>query len=215
MKNFSVGMALTDYVPVIFFLIASIILQRDLYNKMSKGAFALFAAGTIDVFCAGALKATYKLFYALCICDFEVLSQLFFPLQAIGFMLAGAGIIALTFYKQGKSCKLYSVAAAPVAFHGTMLFVTFMCLGLAGMNTGFCVISVKMKKISAVICFILSFFFSLAMGYMSSKDFAQAYMNWIAQGINIIGQGTMLLGAVILHNAGLKDLCLQKRRVEK
>ena len=45
MKEFSVGMALTDFVPVILFAIAAILLQRDLYAKMSKGAFALFAAG--------------------------------------------------------------------------------------------------------------------------------------------------------------------------
>ena len=49
MNDFSVGMALFDYIPVIFFAIGAIILLRDLYNKMSKGAFALFAAGVIDV----------------------------------------------------------------------------------------------------------------------------------------------------------------------
>ena len=54
MNDFSVSMALVDYIPVIFFAIASVILMRDLYNKMSKGAFALFAGGTIFVTCAGA-----------------------------------------------------------------------------------------------------------------------------------------------------------------
>ena len=79
MKDFSVSMALVDYIPVLFFAIASVILMRDLYNKMSKGAFALFAAGTIDITCAGALKATYKLLYATGACDFEALSDMFFP----------------------------------------------------------------------------------------------------------------------------------------
>ena len=60
MKDFSIPMALADCVPVFLFAAAAILLMRDLYNKMSKGAFALFAAGTIDVTCAGALKATYK-----------------------------------------------------------------------------------------------------------------------------------------------------------
>ena len=46
MKDFSVAMALVDYIPVIFFAIATLMLQFDLYNKMSKIAFALFAAGT-------------------------------------------------------------------------------------------------------------------------------------------------------------------------
>lgn len=61
MNQFSVPMALVDFIPVILFAVSSIVLQRDLYNKMSKGAFALFAAGTIDIIAAGALKALYKL----------------------------------------------------------------------------------------------------------------------------------------------------------
>ncbi len=71
MNDFSVSMAIVDYIPVAFFAIASVILMRDLYNKMSKGAFALFAAGMINITCAGALKATYKLLYALGTCDLK------------------------------------------------------------------------------------------------------------------------------------------------
>ncbi|NLC79285.1 MAG: hypothetical protein GX683_06135 [Ruminococcaceae bacterium] len=37
MKDFSVGMALVDYIPVMFFAVAAVILQRDFYNKMSEG----------------------------------------------------------------------------------------------------------------------------------------------------------------------------------
>ena len=79
MKEFSVGMALVDFIPVVLFAAASVILMRDLYNKMSKGAFALLAAGTIDVAFAGALKALYKLLYAAGVCDFTPLSDMFFP----------------------------------------------------------------------------------------------------------------------------------------
>ena len=43
MPEFSVGMALFDYIPVIFFAIGAIILINDLYNKMSKIVFAIFA----------------------------------------------------------------------------------------------------------------------------------------------------------------------------
>ena len=95
MNDFSVSMALVDYIPVIFFAIASIILLRDLYNKMSMTAFALFATGVIDVTIAGALKATWKLLYAAGGCNFEVLDAMFFPLQSIGFLLAGIGILTM------------------------------------------------------------------------------------------------------------------------
>ena len=42
MNDFSVSMALVDYIPVIFFAIASVILMSDLYGKMSKTGFTLF-----------------------------------------------------------------------------------------------------------------------------------------------------------------------------
>lgn len=89
MKDFSVSMALVDYIPVLFFGMAAVILMRDLYNKMSKGAFALFAAGCIDIVCAGALKAIYKLLYAAKVCDFEALNAMFSQFNPLDFCLQG------------------------------------------------------------------------------------------------------------------------------
>lgn len=200
MKDFSVSMALVDYIPVLFFAVAAVILMRDLYNKMSKGAFALFAAGTINIVCAGALKATYKLLYAAGICDFEALNHMFFPVQSIGFMLAGVGIIALICCKQSKNTLL---AVAPPVFTGTFVFVGLMVVGLGLMDVALCVISAKMKKPALIVFFVISFICSLCMGYLSSQDFAQASMNWIAEGVNIVGQGALLAGVMSLHKNGL------------
>lgn len=205
MKDFSVSMALVDYIPVIFFAIAAVILMRDLYNKMSKGAFALFAAGTIDITCAGALKATYKLLYASGACDFEALNAMFFPVQSIGFLLAGIGILAMLCHKQSKSSLL---AVAPPLFSGTFVFVGLMVAGLGLMDAVLCVLSVKLKHPKLVILFALSFICSLCMGYLSSQDFAEAAMNWIAEGVNVVGQGALLAGAILLHKNGLGDLRL-------
>ena len=49
----SLPMALFDYIPVILYCVSAIILQRGLYYSMSKGAFALFSAGTIMSITAG------------------------------------------------------------------------------------------------------------------------------------------------------------------
>lgn len=205
MKDFSVSMALVDCIPVICFAAAAVILMRDLYNKMSKGAFALFAAGVINVTCAGALKALYKLLYAFGICDFQALNNMFFPVQSIGFILAGVGIVAMLCHKQGK---LY--AAVPPVFKGTFLFVGLMVAGLGMMNAGLSVIAVKMKKGGIVALFVLSFIFSLCMGYLSSQDFAEAAMNWVAEGVNVAGQGSFLAGTLALHKSGLVKFKLKK-----
>ena len=48
------------------------------------------------------------------------------------------------------------------------------------------------------------------MGYLSSRDFAKASMNWIAEGTNVIGQGAFLIGAILAHQQGLSALCIRK-----
>ncbi len=204
MKDFSVSMAIVDYIPVILFAASAVILMRDFYSKMSKGAFALFAAGTIDITCAGALKATYKLLYAAGICDFEALNAMFFPTQSIGFLLAGLGAVAMLFYRQEKDEKLFS--AAPVVFSGTFVFVGLMVAGLGLLDAVLCILSVKHKKPFLIVLFVVSFICSLGMGYLSSQDFAEASMNWIAEGVNIVGQGTLLIGTILLH----KQYCKSK-----
>ena len=200
----TVPMALVDYIPVCCFLIASIVLQRTLYAEMSKGAFALFAAGTSMVFVAGFFKATWKLLYAFGICDFQALNQSFFPMQSTGFLLAGLGCVALGFFRQqadgGQSAL--AGAAAPAAFKGTFVFVAAMVAGVALMDFSLAKIARKRGAALAATLFVVSFVFALGMGYLSSKDFANPAMNWIAEGVNVCGQAIFLVASIILARKG-------------
>lgn len=202
MNDFSISMALVDYIPVLFFAAASGILLWDLYPRMGKGAFAIFSAGVIDVTVAGALKATWKLLYALGICNFEALDQMFFPVQSIGFLLAGVGLLSLLLHKPGKRSL---AAVAPPVFSGTFVFVALMVVGLGMMDVVLCLLSVKRKKPWLIAIFVLSFVCSLGMGYLSSCNFAEASMNWIAEGVNIVGQGSLFAGVILLHKNGLSE----------
>lgn len=197
----SAAMALVDYIPVAMFLAASILLQRDLYDKMSKGAFALFSAGTITVFVAGCFKATWKLLYGLGICDFVALNKCFFPMQTTGFVLAALGMIAYLYHKQNKN-KAYAIAA-PVLYESNMIFVVLMVLGVACLDGSLVVIAARSKQKAAVALYITSFVFIMGMGYLSTKDFSNPMMNWMAEGVNIVGQGTFLWATMILHKKGL------------
>ncbi|MCR5822880.1 MAG: hypothetical protein K6G60_00450 [Lachnospiraceae bacterium] len=196
MKEFTVPMALMDFLPVILFAVAAVLLQREFYYKMGKGAFALFAAGTIDVICAGFCKALYKLLYAAGICDLEPFNSIFFPLQSIGFLLAGLGVIAMVCRKQSEN-ELKSVA--PVAVTGTMFFVSIMIVGLGLMFTGLCILAARMKKPLVIVFFVLSFICMLGMGYLSSRDFSGSAVNWMAQCINTGAQLLLLLGVLQLR----------------
>lgn len=194
MKEFSIAMALVDYLPVACFLLASVLLLKDCYPNAGKTAYALLSAGLISIVCAGTLKATYKLLYAANICDFAALSDMFFPVQSIGFLLSGIGMLLFLF-----QTKKRMLSVAPPLYAGTFLFVGAMVLGLAFLDAGLCILSVRRKKYGLIALFVLSFLCSLGMGYLSSQDFTQASMNWIAEGINVVGQGTLLLGVLLLR----------------
>lgn len=189
----SIPMAILDFVPVFLFLTAAVLIQRGLYEKMSKGAFALLSAGTIMVFCAGFMKALWKLLYAMGICDFERLNQTFFPMQSLGFLLAGISIIALLFFRQKE--ETLPAVGAPAVFGGTMVFVAMMVLGCFCFSGGLGVYAIRQKKAKAAVLFFAAFIFMLAMGYLSSRDFTLSSMNWIAECVNLAGQALLLLAA--------------------
>lgn len=203
MYHFTVPMALMDFVPVLFFGYAAALLQRDLYDKMRKSHFALFAAGTINIFTAGLLKALWKLLYAAGICDFTALNTMFLPVQSIGFLLAGLGIVWMM---TGRKSVL--LAVVPPVFSGSVIFIMMMVLGLGSICTVLSILAVKMKKKGAMILFIAAFLCSMGMGAMSGQDSTQAWVNWTEQGINCIGQGLLMLGVITLDKAGLKELTL-------
>ena len=196
MNEFSVPMALMDFIPVILFLLGSLIIVKDLKSRISVISWIMFTIGIIMVTAAGALKAAYKLLYALNIADVTWMTNQFFSNQAVGFLLAGIGLTIGVTSLKGKT-----LAVVP-----TMALVGIMVVGLGAMDASLCFLANRLKKGSALVCFIISFFLILGMGYLSSRDFTQASMNWIAQGVNIAGQLLLYIGCRILHDAGLADL---------
>ena len=201
MYNFSVPMALMDFVPVAFFAVSAVLLLGDLYNKMGKGCYALLAAGSANVFLAGFCKALWKLLYAANICDFVALEQMFLPMNSLGLLFVGLSVVFMLIRK--KQCAMLSVA--PVTVSGGLPFIMMMVVGLGGMCAGLSVVAARMKKGKVMILFILSFVCAMAMGYMSSKDSTLSWVNWVEQSINTVSQGCLMLGVLALHKSGLKD----------
>ena len=202
MYNVSVPMALMDFVPVAFFGVTAALLRKNLFNKMSRQTFSMVASGTMFIFTAGFLKALWKLLYGLGICDFQVLNTLFMPIQSIGFLLTGIAAILML------ARKKVPVLAAPPVFAGTMVFIPMMVLGLGTIVTVLSILAAKLNKKAVMVLFILSFLASLAMGGMATQDSTQAWVNWVEQSLNCIGQGLLLWGVLILDRSGLKEMKL-------
>ena len=149
MNNFSIAMGLMDFVPVIFFGVTAVLLLRDLYNKMVKGACALLAAGCVNVFMAGFCKAAWKLLYAANICDFTALEQMFLPVNSIGLLMVGLALILMLCLKK----KTVMASAAPVAVTSGLPFIAMMVLGLGGMCAGLSILATKIKKAPVMVLF--------------------------------------------------------------
>ena len=201
----TVGLAIFDYIPVLLFALTGVLLMRDLYNKLSKGAFSLVAAGVIMVLVAGVYKATWKLIYCLGAADLYLLNNAFLPIQAAGFLLLGIGLAAGSFFPQGEG-KMY--AAAPLAAvpqeRGAMVFIIFMTLGYLGFCGSMTRAAARMKKRGAVVLYVLSFVLLMGMGYLGSREFGNdGRMNWIEEGVNTAAQLCLFVATLRLHKAGL------------
>lgn len=226
MKEYSIPMAVFDLLPVVFFIAGTMTIAGDMKQKMTLPAKILFVGGSWIVCAAGFLKALYKLIYSLSRGDLTWMSGQFFYNQAFGFLLAGVGLtLAVTRLDKAQgggagsggsgsnsdgagsgssgsgSGKLYSIVPIPI-----MALVGMMVAGLAALDASLCFLAAKLKKRSALVLFIVSFFLCLGMGYLSSKNFEKASLNWIAEGINAVGQLAFLAGCGILHEAGLDKL---------
>ena len=226
MKEYSIPMALFDLLPVIFFMAGTTTIAADMRQKMPLPSKILFVGGSWIVGAAGLLKALYKLVFSMEMGDPAWMSGQFFYNQAFGFLLAGVGLtLAVTRLDKAQgggagsggsgsnsdgtgsgssgsgSGKLYSIVPIPI-----MALVGMMVAGLAALDASLCFLAAKIKKRSALVLFIVSFFLCLGMGYLSSKNFEKASMNWIAEGINAVGQLAFLAGCGILHEAGLDKL---------
>jgi hypothetical protein len=200
MYQFTIPMALMDFVPVAFFGVSAVLLLQDLYHKLGKGGYALLAAGSVNVFMAGFLKALWKLLYAANVCDFVVFEQMFLPVNSIGLLLVGLSLMSIPV----KIKKGALLSAAPVPFASSMPFIMMMVVGLGGMCAGLSVLAAKMKKAPVIALFVASFVCAMGMGFMSSQDTTLAWVNWAEQGINCVSQGCLMAGVILLHKAGLK-----------
>ena len=187
----TVPMALMDFLPVLLFGAAWVILYRDLKNKLDLCAGILLPLGAVVSFLAGFLKATWKLQNALGVQPVALFNRLFLPCQSMGFLLLALGMLSLMYGKRRGVLRSL-----------TVLWIICMVLGDMGMSAGLVYIAKKVKK-AAIPLFIVSFVMILMMGYLSSRDFAQASMHWVAQSVNVVAEGLLLLGAVMLHRAGL------------
>ena len=187
-------MALIDLIPVVIYFIASILMMKVFYLRMNAGQYAMFSAGTLMLSFAGIMKVIWKFLYALNIGDFVLLSQSFFPLQSMAFLLMFLGTAGMLIGKNGQR-KFYSIAPVPVVTSALPFYIaTFWT------TTGlfFCLVRFNWR-IGAKATgrfFMVSYIINMLQVYLGIKFDNSSNMHWIAQICNILSQTCLLIGAV-------------------
>lgn len=218
--------SLYDLLPIILFLIGGVVLLRCLYNKMVKGNYALFAAGSIMVFAAGFLKALHKFIIGVSGYSYSILDRQFTSTQSIGFALMFVALIGMFTSYNKKYTKVQAVALPALfittilmdvgnlpTYDSTLPFIILMIIGAAGTLGMFVYISIRRKDVLAAIFFGLAIIFMVMMGYLSTRT--SWSMTWIAISVNIVYQALFMAGALRLQKRGFGDENALAKNVEQ
>ena len=200
----TVAMALVDCVPVVLFMVAAVILQRDLYDQLPKGAYSLVAAGSIMAFLGGFMKALWKILYATGVCDYVLLDHALFTLQGPGFLLFFLGLTGLFWKGEKNASSALAAGAAPAATTTSIPFIVMQVVGLGGAQVLLAVTGARRGARLAPVAFAFAFVFMLGMGYLGAKFDDSSSMHWVAQLTNTLSMACFLWGTLMLHAADPK-----------
>ena len=200
----TVTMALVDCVPVALFMAAAVILQRDLYDQLPKGAYSLVAAGSIMAFLGGFMKALWKILYATGVCDYVLLDHALFTLQGPGFLLFFLGLTGLFWKGEKNASSALAAGAAPASTTTSIPFIVMQVVGLGGAQVLLAVAGARRGARLAPVAFAFAFVFMLGMGYLGAKFDDSSSMHWVAQLTNTLSMACFLWGTLVLHAADQK-----------
>jgi hypothetical protein len=193
-ETYTLGLALTDFIPNLAFLLGSFFLVRTVLLVRGKPSSRMCMAGSLLVFSGGLLKATWKLVYTLQIADIQWMSQIQFILLAPGFL---ALLVTTILLARSGGIKIPAATLAIAPWKIPLLAVmTLSSLGAQGILT---YISFKRKTPLAAALFILAVLCMLGMSGMASGSEQTVAVQWIEEIMNSIGQISFALACWLLY----------------
>lgn len=196
-------MALTDYIPVILFFIASIYLIRFTKRNAKTIFTTLLILGSSLVFLGGFIKASWKLIYAIFDVSFIWMRNIQFMLLAPGTMFIFISVLSIALLQKPKKIAPSTLNS----LGGTPFFIpllTTLTLSTAGYLISLMVLAKRRNCIISVFMYGIYFVIMLIMGANSNKgDFE--LINWICQAINSLGMAALLIGHYRLNKADLDN----------
>lgn len=209
MEDFTLGLALYDFVPVVLTGIAVLYIARAI--KMSGVPSASFAGlGAVLVFTAGLSKAAWKLIATLTNQDIAWLATLLFPLMAPGFALLAAGVWAGQRQRALRTALFWIVPFAAIA-----LAFTFAIYRMSqGVERGWFMPIMALASLSNIVLTVLLFrmawkrgsraiailfTINLAMVFalipIAQMDSHSIAMHWLEQTLTAVGAAAFAFAA--------------------
>ena len=203
MQDYSLGLALFDYIPVLLSAFG-LYLLADLLAQNSKGARLAVMLGVALVAAGGLSKATWKLTWVLTQNDVSLLNNLLFILMAPGMIvlashaLAGPGkgrptprAVILSLLLLGLAAGLASLKPDSRAWFFTLLGAA----SLANITISITLIRQSWQRqewLSAGI-FMFSILLILSLSGLSRISAGSAPLQWLAEILNTLAHGSFAL----------------------
>ena len=192
--EYTLGLALTDYIPNLASLVGSLFLVRTVILARGRPCSRMCMAGSLLVFSGGILKATWKLIYTIGVADIQWMSQIQFILLAPGFL---ALLVTAIMLARTKPLKVPAITMAIAPWKIPLLAImTLSSLGAQGILT---FISFKRKVPLAASLFIVAVLCMLGMSGMASGSEQTVVTQWIEEIMNSIGQISFAVACWLLY----------------
>ena len=199
------------------FALAGCIIIKELFNALKKPFAVMLCSGVTLSLTAGLFKTVWKILLSLNVCDFYPFDVMFMPTQSLGFILMGIGLLSLLFEKKQKGELNVNAFSLPLLLlpilstparqeNGSIVFIALLVIGELMIATSLSYLAIKNKNWLCLVLFIVSCIALIVMGAMkplSTKlDMNVTTANWVEEAINIVAQGTLLVGTYLLSKKG-------------
>ena len=207
--TYTVPLALFDVIPVALSIVGCWFLAR-LSARALPSVRTLALVGVVLIGIGGGSKALWKIILTTLDTDVTWMEQMLFPFLATGFMLL---LWALWSAIVGRRILWWPFALVLVlGFAGTIASGTSTALlavaaGSALMTSGVAIRwAVRERAALPVVLYAVGMGFSIVLAYLAGPKIEQTLtMQWIEEGVNVVGQGSFLLASYLLWRVSTSD----------
>jgi len=211
-EDFTLGMALFDYTPIIFSAIALTFICR-LIREQNPDSFRPAVFGASLVIVAALCKASWKLVWAIAAVEVDILQQLLFPLMAPGFL-----ILTVALYQAFSPGRATNTWALPLCLAGLLMATWYgmilfhshprapfftLLLGLTLANSLLCIrliiYSWKSGLRLAALLVLINLLGIFGMSYLGRIAEQTAALQWIEESLNATIQAALAWGAWLIY----------------